>query len=131
MAEYELQRYLPDAPNSLCEILDGKRGVVEQPIRSELFGMQRFLQHGHSLALTHEAAVTNARSTVFFPRLNSNILVLEEAQRYIGEQANSGYDLSPAAEWLLDNFHVIQAQLKEIHEGLPRSYFRGLTCIAR
>ena len=126
MAEYELQRYLPDAPNSLCEILDGKRGIVEPPIRSELFGMQRFLQHGHSLALTHEAIVTNARSTVFFPRLSSNILVLEEAQSYIGEQANSGYDLSPAAEWLLDNFHVIQAQLKEIHEGLPRSYFRGL-----
>ena len=126
MVQYELQRLLPDAPNSLCEILDGKRGVVEQPIRSEIFGMQRFLEHGHSLASTHEAAITNVRSTVFFPRLNSNILVLEEAQRYIGEQANSGYDISPAAEWLLDNFHVIQAQLKEIHEGLPRSYFRGL-----
>jgi cyclic beta-1,2-glucan synthetase len=129
MARYELQRYLPDAPDApdaLCQILDGKRGVVEQPIRSEIFGLQRFMQHGHSLALTHDAAVTNARSTVFFPRLNSNIQVLEEAQRYIGEQASTGYDMSPAAEWLLDNFHLIQAQLKEIHEGLPRSYFRGL-----
>jgi cyclic beta-1,2-glucan synthetase len=126
MAQYELQRYLPEAPDSLCNILDGKRGAVEQPIRSEIFGLQRFMQHGRSLALTHDAAFTNARSTVFFPRLNSNILVLEEAQRYIGEQASTGYDLSPAAEWLLDNFHVIQAQLKEIHEGLPRSYFRGL-----
>jgi cyclic beta-1,2-glucan synthetase len=126
MAQYELQRYLPDAPDSLCEILDGKRGVVEQPIRSEIFGLQRFMQHGRSLALTHDASFTNARSTVFFPRLNSNIQVLEEAQRYISEQASTGYDMSPAAEWLLDNFHVIQAQLKEIHEGLPRSYFRGL-----
>jgi cyclic beta-1,2-glucan synthetase len=126
MAQYELQRYLPEAPDSLCNILDGKRGVVEQPIRSEIFGLHRFMQHGRSLALTHDAAFTNARSTVFFPRLNSNILVLEEAQRYIGEQASTGYDMSPAAEWLLDNFHVIQAQLKEIYEGLPRSYFRGL-----
>lgn len=126
MDKYELQRFLPEAPDSLCEILDSKRGLVEPPIRSELFGMQRFLQHGHSLALTHEATITNARSTVFFPRLNKNILVLEEAQSYISEQADSGYDLSPAAEWLLGNFHVIQGQLKEIHEGLPRSYFRGL-----
>ena len=126
MTQHELQRYLPDAPDSLCNILDGKRGVVEQPIRSEIFGLQRFMQHGHSLALTHDAAFTNARSTVFFPRLNSNILVLEEAQRYIGGQAITGYDMSPAAEWLLDNFHVIQAQLKEINEGLPRTYFRGL-----
>ncbi len=126
MAQYELQRYLPEASDSLCEILDGKRGVVEQPIRSEIFGLQRFMQHGHSLALTHDATLTNARSTVFFPRLNINILMLEEAQRYISEQANTGYDMSPAAEWLLDNFHLIQAQLKEIHEGLPRSYFQGL-----
>ena len=41
-------------------------------------------------------------------------------------QASTGYDISPAAEWLLDNFHLIEAQLKEIHEGLPRSYFRSL-----
>ena len=126
MAQYELQRYLPEASDSLCEILDSKRGIVESPIRSEVFGLQRFMQHGHSLALTHDAKLTNARSTVFFPRLNINILVLEEAQRYISEQANTGYDMSPAAEWLLDNFHLIQAQLKEIHEGLPRSYFQGL-----
>ena len=126
MAQFELQRYLTDAPNSLCEILDAKRGVVEPPIRSELFGVQRFIQHGHSLALTHDADFANTRSMVFFPRLNSNIRVLEEAQSYISEQASTGYDISPAAEWLLDNFHLIESQLKEIHEGLPRSYFRGL-----
>ena len=126
MAQYELQRYLPEASDSLCEILDEKRGVVEQPIRSELFGSQRFVQHGHSLALTHDAAFAKTSSTVFFPRLKSNILVLEEAQSYISEQASTGYDISPAAEWLLDNFHLIQSQLKEIHEGLPRSYYRGL-----
>ena len=51
---------------------------------------------------------------------------MREAHRYIGVQASTGYDISPAAEWLLDNFHLIEAQLKEIHEGLPRSYFRTL-----
>ncbi|HVQ03685.1 MAG TPA: carbohydrate-binding protein, partial [Burkholderiaceae bacterium] len=49
-----------------------------------------------------------------------------EAHHYIGLQASTGYDISPAAEWLLDNFHLIEAQLKQIHEGLPRSYFRAL-----
>ena len=34
--------------------------------------------------------------------------------------------MSPAAEWLLDNFHLIESQLQAIHEGLPRRYFRDL-----
>ena len=126
MGQPELRRLLPHAPLALCNILDSTRGPVELPIRSEIFGPQRFAQHGHSLALTHRAAVVSARATTFFPRLKTNVSVLSQAHAYIGEQASTGYDISPAAEWLLDNFHLIEAQLKEIHEGLPRSYFRGL-----
>ena len=66
------------------------------------------------------------RAASFFPRLHDNIRMLREAHRYIGAQAATGYDISPAAEWLLDNFHLIEAQLEEIREGLPRSYFRAL-----
>jgi cyclic beta-1,2-glucan synthetase len=126
MVQPELRRLLPDAPLALCNILGSARGPVELPIRSEIFGPQRFAQHGHSLALTHRAAVVSSRATTFFPRLKNNIVVLNQAHAYIGEQASTGYDISPAAEWLLENFHLIEAQLKEIHEGLPRSYFRGL-----
>ncbi|MGQ0595914.1 GH36-type glycosyl hydrolase domain-containing protein [Aquabacterium sp.] len=86
----------------------------------------RFAQHGRSLGKTHRAARASSRAAKFFPRLHDNIQTLREAQRYIGEQAATGYDISPAAEWLLDNFHLIEAQLKEIHEGLPHSYFRSL-----
>src|SRR5450830_2098005 len=126
MAQRELQRLLPDAPQALRDMLDGARGPVLPPIRSEIFGLQRFAQHGRSLGLTHRAARASKRAPTFFPRLRSNIQALREAHRYIGVQESSGYDVSPAAEWLLDNFHLIEAQLKEIHEGLPRSYFRTL-----
>jgi cyclic beta-1,2-glucan synthetase len=126
MAQGELQRLLPHAPQALCEMLDGARGPVQPPIRSEIFGLQRFAQHGRSLGVTHRAARAGRRAPTFFPRLRSNIEALREAHLYIGQQASSGYDISPAAEWLLDNFHLIEAQLREIHEGLPRSYFRTL-----
>ena len=126
MAQPELRRLLPDAPKGLCDILGGTLGPVEPPIRSEVFGPQRFAQHAHSLALTHRASSTSSTATTFFPRLKDNIFVLNQAHNYIGQQASTGYDISPAAEWLLDNFHLIEAQLKEIHEGLPRSYFHGL-----
>src|SRR5450830_1688018 len=126
MAQRKLERLLPGASQALCDILDGARGELEPPIRSEIFGLQRFAQHGRSLGETHRAARASWRAATFFPRLRSNIHALREAQHYIGEQVSTGYDVSPAAEWLLDNFHLIEAQLKEIHEGLPRSYFRTL-----
>ena len=107
-------------------MLDSGRGPLLPPIRSEIFGSARFMQHGRSLGLTHQAAQSQAYSTTFFPRLRSNMQALREAYAYIGEQARTGYDISPAAEWLMDNFHLIEAQVKEIHAGLSRSYFRTL-----
>lgn len=126
MSAAELLRLIPDAPQALCDILGHAPGAIEPPIRSEIFGTQRFAQHGRSLGETHRAQRAVSWRASFFPRLRSNILTLRAAHRYIGVQAGTGYDISPAAEWLLDNFHLIEAQLEEIHAGLPRRYFRAL-----
>ena len=120
----ELRRHVPDAGAEALALLDADRGPIEAPIRSEIFGVARFEQHGRSLAAVHEAKA-DASSTEFFPRLQENIAVLREAHRYIGQQARS-VEVDPAGEWLLDNFHVVVAQIKEIHDGLPRRYFRDL-----
>ena len=122
----DLLRLVADAPPSLRDILDGARGAIEPPIRSEIFGPDRFAQHGASLAQTHRARIAAKRSTAFFPRLQDNIRTLREAEHYIAAQAQIGYQVSPAAEWLLDNFHLIEGQLQQIHEGLPRRYFADL-----
>ena len=126
MARSDLLRWVPGASLELAELLAPARGPVELPNRSEIFGPERFAQHGRSLADTHAAAVAVAGSAVFFPRLRENIRILREAHRYIGSRASSGYDVSPASEWLLDNFHLVEVQFHEINAGLPRGYFRDL-----
>jgi len=127
MTQPELLRLVPEAPKEVSDILDPARGPVEPAIRSEVFGRERFAQHGRSLGETHQAQPASAlRRTPFFPRLHQNIRVLRVAHAYIGDQARTGYQVSPAAEWLLDNFHLIESQLKEIRDGLPRRYFRDL-----
>lgn len=125
-ARLTLRALVPGASLAACHILDAARGAIEPPIRSEIFGPQRFAQHGRSLAQTHLAIQSFRHLSNFFPRIKTNLAVLHEAHRYIGVQASTGYDISPAAEWLLDNFHLIEAQLAEITAGLPRSYFRTL-----
>ncbi|MEO8058021.1 MAG: glucoamylase family protein [Burkholderiales bacterium] len=126
MTQAGLLRLVPNAPQALREILDGSRAALEPPNRSEIFGPERFAQHGLSLAATHHAKTASGRSAAFFPRLKDNIRVLRESELYIATQAQTGYQVSPAAEWLLDNFHLIESQLEAIHEGLPRRYFRDL-----
>ena len=38
--------------------------------------------------------------------------------------------LSPAAEWLLDNFHIITAAERDIHHDLPPAFFKRLPRVA-
>ncbi|MEP6558940.1 MAG: carbohydrate-binding protein, partial [Burkholderiales bacterium] len=107
-------------------LLDPVRGALQSPIRAEIFGCMRFQQHGRSLGEAHAAQWQSRRADAFFPRIEENIRVLREAQHYIGVQAHTGHHVSPAGEWLLDNFYVVLAQVKEIHDGLPRRYYRDL-----
>jgi cyclic beta-1,2-glucan synthetase len=113
-------------PKRLEYMLDAARGAALEPIRSELFGQARFEQHGRSLGASHRAGPARFGQATFYPRLQSNVRTLRAAYQYIALEAHEGHDVSPAAEWLLDNFHLIEAQLREIREGLPSQYYRSL-----
>ncbi|MBP6764111.1 MAG: DUF3131 domain-containing protein, partial [Rubrivivax sp.] len=100
----------------------------EPPVRAELFGQHRFETHGRSLAKAqaidhNEAAPTGPG---FFPRVHDNIATLRRAYDYVALTSRSGLYVTPAAEWLLDNFHLVETQLQEIREGLPRRYYAQL-----
>lgn len=106
---------------------------VALPVRAELFGAQRFEQHGHSLARAQVVEVDPRRAregAPFFPRVDENLDSLRNAFDYIALISQSGRYVSPAAEWLLDNFHLVEAQLQQIHDGVPRSYYARLPKLA-
>jgi cyclic beta-1,2-glucan synthetase len=109
--------------------------VMTPPIRSEIFSFDRFGEHGRSLGMENlgSADLNNSartvffqRKTIFFPRLVSNMRALRVTNAALVTQTQAGFDLSPAGEWLLDNFHLIDAQLKEVQTGLPRRYYKSL-----
>ncbi len=107
-------------------MLDAALGPALEPIRAEIFGLARFEQHGRSLAASHHAARALFGSATFYPRLQSNIQSLRSSYKHIAGHAYSGHDISPGAEWLFDNFHLIEDQLREIREGLSGRYYSTL-----
>ncbi|MES2911690.1 MAG: hypothetical protein V4718_09895, partial [Pseudomonadota bacterium] len=57
-------------------------------------------------------------------------MALRQAYDYIATISHNGQYVTPAAEWLLDNFHLVEAQLQQIHEGVPRRYYAHLPKLA-
>ncbi len=111
-------------------LLDPTHGTLAAPIRAELLGTAGFTREGHRLAQAHGVADTRKVATAFFPRLRDNIDVLHRAHSFIAQQERRGRHVSPAGEWLLDNIHLVVAQTREVHDGLPRRYFRSLPVLA-
>ena len=98
----------------------------EEPIRSELFSVERLEQHAESLASNQpvHAKPTSGRSLV--TRLRDNERVLLEAYGSIAKAVDGGRTISPAAEWLLDNYHLVEQQVREVRTDLPPGYYRQL-----
>ncbi len=59
-------------------------------------------------------------------RLRENESVLLEAYRAIESAVGAGRAITPAAEWLLDNYHLVEEQIREIRDDLPPGYYRQL-----
>jgi cyclic beta-1,2-glucan synthetase len=104
------------------------RQSFEHPIRAELFGIERFEQHAASLAAAQR--VQAGRGRRLWPRVEDNGRVLRESYRVIANAIREERAITPAAEWLVDNFHVVDEQLREIRDDLPPGFYRELPKLA-
>lgn len=104
-------------------------GGEEAPIRFELFNTERLEQHAVSLAKAQKIT-RQKKGRKLIPRVRENALVLLEAYKSVAVSVREQRAITPAAEWLLDNFHVIEEQISDIHVSLPESYSRELPKLA-
>jgi cyclic beta-1,2-glucan synthetase len=102
----------------------------EDLIRAELFSIERLAQHAHSLAEAQTVSRARGSSRKLEARLRDNDLTLRAAYRSISEAIQDGRTITPAAEWLIDNSHVVAEQIREIRASLPPGYYRQLPKLA-
>lgn len=100
------------------------------PVREELFSEERLEQHAESLAVAQPVTERPATVLSLHARLDDNAAVLLAAYRSTAAELESGRGVVPAAEWLLDNYHLVEEQIREIREDLPPGYYRQLPKLA-
>lgn len=100
------------------------------PVREELFGIERLEQHAATLALAQPVTKRPPSVQSLHKRLKSNAGVLLAAYRASALEVENERGVVPAAEWLLDNYHLVEEQIREIHDDLPPNYYRQLPKLA-
>ncbi len=94
------------------------------PVREELFGIERLEEHAASLAAAQRITQTPPSVLPLATRLDHNAEILLAAYRSNAAALESGGSVTPAAEWLLDNYHLVEEQIREIRDDLPPGYYR-------
>jgi len=97
----------------------------EQPLRAELFSAVQMEQHGKRLAEAHLLAPHHAPDQLLV-RLNANELTLVDVCALLLEAVKQNRRIAPAGEWLLDNFYLIDEQIRTARRHLPKGYSREL-----
>ena len=97
----------------------------ELPFRAELLSIDQLDRHAKSLAESHELAAVRSDNRLL-KRLDENERVLVTTYDLVSAAAEMSGRVEPAADWLLDNFYLVEEQVRAIRRLLPPSYSREL-----
>jgi cellobiose phosphorylase len=102
---------------------------AEPPLRAELFSSSQMEQHGGNLAATHRLSLAHLPDQLL-ARLSENENTLIHSCNLLRDTVKITQRITPAGEWLLDNFYLIEDQIHTAKRHLPKRYSRGLPKLA-
>jgi cellobiose phosphorylase len=99
-------------------------------MRAELFSVSQLERHARTIAGWHELAPAPVHADWLLARLGDNEIALRDAYALITDAVQRGRQITPAAEWFIDNYHLIEEQIRTARRHLPRAYNRELPRLA-
>ena len=103
--------------------------VPEAPLRAALYSADQMERHGKALAGGHKLRPGRRPSRGedrLLARLTANEAVLISTGELLKTAVTAGRGIAPAGEWLLDNFYLIEEQIRTAKRHLPKAYSREL-----
>jgi len=99
----------------------------EQPLKAELFNKAQLVDHARNIASEHDH-VRGGGNNSLLERLHFNDSVLRKFNNYMLMLKQPKY-FTPATEWLVDNFYLIEEHIQLSRKHLPKNYSRELPCL--
>src|ERR1700761_410179 len=97
----------------------------EHALRSELFSADQMERHGAQLARQHQLS-PDSEADGLLARLSDNEAILVSSCEMLTAATLTSRRVTPAAEWLLDNYYLIEEQIRTAQKHLPKGYSREL-----
>jgi len=97
----------------------------EEPLREELFSSEQMERFGKTLATRHKLS-TNPAKDHLLKRLASNEDTLQEVRKLLTDSIKKNYQVTPAGEWLIDNFYLIEEHILIAKTHFPKNYSETL-----
>ncbi len=95
------------------------------------FNVKFLKESAKNLAINHKDCVPDKRIRLIKPILGNVKEVLTRAYRVLSGLAKNEQELSPAAEWLIDNFYIIQEQIVQIENDFPKEFHKTIPLISK
>ena len=102
--------------------------AYEPILRSELFNADQMASHGIALANQHQLSVLSSHDALL-GRLDDNETLLNQSCTALTQAQLLDRRVTPAAEWLLDNYFLIDDHIRTARKHLPKGYSRELPCL--
>jgi len=93
----------------------------EQPLIAELYSADQMDHCAKTLAGTHKLSKTPSKGILLY-RLADNEKVLNAMRKLLAEVIKKNSPITPAGEWLIDNFYFIEEQIRTAKKHLPKGY---------
>jgi cyclic beta-1,2-glucan synthetase len=97
----------------------------EEPLRGELFNADQMERFGKTLAETHKLS-TGPVQEYLLKRLADNEIILHEVRKLLRDSLKLKYQVTPAGEWLIDNFYLIEEHIRNAKKHFPKNYSKDL-----
>jgi len=86
--------------------------------------------HADELAKFHKTVRTRSSCNSITLRLKDNFSLVTQVYKGAAEDLRNDRKVAPAAEWLLDNYYVIEEQVREILLNVRRKRFKDLPVLS-
>jgi cyclic beta-1,2-glucan synthetase len=103
---------------------------IDEPISAEIFSVERLEHYAESLARTQEVSPTQTAGISLRGRLRSNAGGLGSAFKTLIAGIRKGRAVTPAAEWLVDNYYIVDEHIRAVRRDLPPGFYKQLPKLA-